>query len=130
MAGNRILLDTNIVTALFKGEEGIATKIDQAAEVFIPVIVVGELEYGALHSQQIIKNKNAINDLVNAYPVLDIDTDTAYFYGQVKAALRKQGTPIPENDVWIAAIAIKHNLTLVTRDKHFQQVHGITLEEW
>lgn len=51
-------------------------------------------------------------------------------YGKIKSSLRKKGSPIPENDIWIAAIALRHNLTLVTRDKHFNEITGLKLKNW
>lgn len=127
MTGNRLLLDTNIITALLKGETAIADKIDKAKEVFIPAIVTGELYYGALHSSRIQKNISNIQLLTNSYTVLPVDTGTTITYGTIKALLRKKGKPITENDIWIAAIALQHNLIVVTRDKHFKEIAGLKL---
>ncbi|TDA70360.1 MAG: type II toxin-antitoxin system VapC family toxin [Clostridia bacterium] len=55
---------------------------------------------------------------------------TAYYYGQVKAQLKVKGHPIPENDIWIAAAALQHGLTLVSRDTHFKPIEGLSLEAW
>ena len=65
-----------------------------------------------------------------AAAVLPCDRATAARYGELKAALRAQGTPIPENDLWIAALARQHALTLVTRDAHFAGVRGLVVERW
>lgn len=130
MAGNKILLDTNIITALLKGEEGIADKIDNATSANIPVIVVGELYYGAMYSQHIQKNTLDIQKLIANYSVLNADEKTAEKYGIIKADLRKKGKPIPENDIWIAAIAQQYNLTLITRDGHFDSIDTISKEKW
>ena len=64
------------------------------------------------------------------YPVLPVDTETARVYGIIKASLRKQGTPIPENDIWIAALAKQHDLTLSTRDGHFENVPELEIARW
>jgi len=130
MTGNKVLLDTNIISALLKGEADVAGKIDKAAEVNIPIIVVGELYYGAHYSTRIEKNINAIEKLTATYNVISHTNQTAKIYGSIKAQLRKKGTPIPENDIWIAAIAQQHNLTLITRDKHFREIEGITIRKW
>jgi len=61
---------------------------------------------------------------------LDSDVETTRNYGRIKAQLRKKGKPIPNNDVWIAAIALQYDLTVVTRDKHFDQVDGLKIEKW
>jgi tRNA(fMet)-specific endonuclease VapC len=130
MTGNKILLDTNIISALLKGEPLIADKIDKASAVFIPAIVIGELYYGALYSSRIQKNTASIQLLTNSYKVLPVETGTTVFYGTIKALLRKKGKPIPENDIWIAAIALQHNLTVVSRDKHFKEITGLKLKTW
>ena len=104
--------------------------MDTAGQVFIPAIVIGELEYGAMYSQQVEKNKSNIKQLVQAYPILSIDKDTAEVYGRIKAVLRSKGKPIPENDIWIAALAQQHNMLLISRDRHFSEIEGISIEEW
>jgi tRNA(fMet)-specific endonuclease VapC len=130
MTGNNILLDTNIVSALFKGEVSIANQIDQSEEIYIPVIVIGELYYGAEYSTQVSKNIANIITLSKTYPILYADIDTARIYGIIKAVLRKQGTPIPENDIWIAALARQYQLTLITRDKHFAHIEELNIFNW
>jgi len=130
MIGNRILLDTNIISAWLKGEKSLANKIDEAEDVYIPVVVLGELYYGAQYSTQIHTNISNIEKLVARYDVLNTNSETAALYGIIKASLRKKGKPIPENDIWIAGIARQHNLTLVTRDRHFNEVDGIATTKW
>jgi len=130
MTGSRFALDTNIVSALLKGESAIADHIDAAESVFVPIIVVGELYYGAAFSSQVAKNTEDIKKIILHYPVLSLDEDTTKTYGSIKADLRKKGKPIPENDIWIAAIAIQNDLGLVTRDNHFKEIDGLPLIEW
>ncbi len=122
MIGNNYLLDTNIISALFKGEEIIASKITAANKIYIPVIAIGELYYGAELSNNSLKYISDIEELKASYPVLVVDEITSKKYGSIKASLRKKGKPIPENDIWISASALQHNLTVVTRDKHFIEV--------
>lgn len=130
MTGNKVLLDTNIISALLKGEPGIADKIDSTKSVFIPVIALGELYYGASYSKHVNKNTRNAQKIAQSYPLLLVDEETAVKYGSIKAALRKKGTPIPENDIWIAAIALQHDLTVITRDKHFKEVDGLSIQNW
>lgn len=130
MTGNKLLLDTNIISAWLKGETPIADKIDKAKEVHIPIIVLGELYYGALYSTHVQKNIRDIQKITAHYSVLHIDETTTIVYGTIKAALRKKGKPIPENDIWIAAIAQRYQLTLVTRDKHFKEIESISCKNW
>jgi tRNA(fMet)-specific endonuclease VapC len=61
---------------------------------------------------------------------LKVDEETSLAYGNIKAALRKKGKPIPENDIWIAAIAEQHKLIVITRDKHFKEIESIKLKSW
>lgn len=130
MIGNKFLLDTNIIVGWLKGETSIANKIDKAKEIYIPVIVLGELYYGALYSTQIEKNIQQITTVTLNYNILSIDEETTNAYGNIKAALRKKGKPIPENDIWIAAIALRHELVLVTRDKHFKEIDSLKTKSW
>lgn len=130
MTGNKFLLDTNIIVLWLNGESDIADKIDLAKEIHIPVIVLGELYFGAMNSTQIQKNLNEIQKVASYYNVLLIDEQTTINYGNIKTILRKKGKPIPENDIWIAAIAQRHKLTISTRDKHFKEIEDISLIKW
>lgn len=130
MTGSNVLLDTNIISAWLKGEAAIADKIDESAQVYIPVIAVGELYYGAQYSTHIKKNISNINKVITRYNVLYINEDTASVYGVIKAGLRKKGKPVPENDIWIAAIARQHELILITRDKHFKEIEQLDIASW
>lgn len=86
--------------------------------------------YGAQYSTQVEKNIENITRLTERYPVLHVNASTAALYGIIKAALRKKGKPIPENDIWIAAIAQQYSLPLITRDKHFNEIDSIAILEW
>jgi len=130
MIGSKYLLDTNIIIAWLQGESAIANEIEKAEEVHIPVIVVGELYYGATFSTHVQKNINEIKKVTSNYNVLLIDEETAINYGNIKTALRKIGKPIPENDIWIAAIAQQYELIVVTRDNHFKIINSISLQNW
>ena len=125
-----LLLDTNIVIALFDSERAMLRKRKRAERGFLPSIVVGELFYGAYHSNQVRKNVAHIESFALANSVLFCDTDTARHYGQIKSQLRRHGRPLPDNDIWIAALAIQYDLTLVSRDKHFKEVSDLKVEFW
>lgn len=126
----RYLLDTNIIIALFANEESIMDDLAQADEVFIPSIALGELYYGAKKSGRSQANLERIEDLVADSTVIECDSDSARQYGNVKSRLRLKGRPLPENDVWIAALALQYGLTLVTRDAHFQEVEDLQAVAW
>ncbi|HPZ09106.1 MAG TPA: type II toxin-antitoxin system VapC family toxin [Candidatus Eremiobacteraeota bacterium] len=118
----KLLLDTNIIIALFNGEIVIQEKIAEVTDIFISTTVLGELYYGAYRSSQIEENLEKINSFASVIPLLLCDGNTANEYGIIKNLLRKKGTPIPENDIWIASIAKQYNLTLATRDNHFNAI--------
>jgi tRNA(fMet)-specific endonuclease VapC len=126
----KVLLDTNIVIALFADEASVKQQLAIVGEIFIPSIVLGELYYGARKSARAEQNIARIDEFAAGNTVLLCDTTTARQYGMIKAQLRVKGKPIPENDIWIVAIAEQHQLTLVTRDSHFQHVDGLVIEQW
>ncbi len=126
----RHLLDTNIIIAFFKSDENVQNHLAQSTEVFVPVIALGELFYGALHSSQVDKHLQQVQDFASDASVLLCDCSTAEEYGQIKNELKTKGNPLPENDIWIAAIARQHNLTVVTRDQHFKLIDALPIEEW
>lgn len=130
MNGENYLLDTNIIIASFAGEKSVNEKIDAANKIFIPIIVVGELFFGAAKSSKKSDNIKKIKEFVKGSIIIEFGVKTAEIQGLIKKGLRKKGNPIPENDIWIAAIAQNYNYTLVTRDKHFVNVEGIDVELW
>ncbi|MBP90720.1 MAG: VapC toxin family PIN domain ribonuclease [Planctomycetaceae bacterium] len=119
------LLDTNIVVALFKDDKEVRKQLSASTEVFLPSIVIGELYYGARHSAHVERNMTQVQELAKAMTVLACDADTAEYYGEVKNDLKVKGNPSSENDVWIAAVAKQHLLTVVTRDQHFKAIGGL-----
>ena len=84
----------------------------------------------ARKSTRVQDNLARIDDFASTNVVLACDTETARRYGEIKERLRARGRPIPENDIWIAAIALQHALTLATRDAHFETVEGLRLAAW
>lgn len=124
------LLDTNIVIALFAREAPVLQGLTKAEGVFIPSIVIGELYYGAYRSGQRDVNLARITQFVVDSVVLNCDVETAHHYGVIKDTLHRRGRPVPENDLWIAALARQHQLTLVTRDAHFTHIPNLAVESW
>ena len=102
----------------------------QATEVFVPSIVLGELFYGARKSGQAHANIARIEEFAGDTVVLGCDALTGWEYGLIKNDLRIRGRPIPENDIWIAAIAMQHGLTVVSRDGHFDEVNNLSVTPW
>jgi tRNA(fMet)-specific endonuclease VapC len=128
MRDGELLLDSNVAIALFRHDAGVQQALWAAQRIFIPVIVVGELFAGALKAGQAQQERARIKALLASGQVLDCDVETAEHYAQVKDELRRRGRPIPENDVWIAALARQHGLTLASRDGHFDEVGGLRRE--
>ncbi len=129
MNGN-ILLDTSIVIPFFNNDISIREKLSKAQNVFVPFVVIGELYYGAYKSFRTIENIRRIDIFVNDSVVLSYSTEVAREYGKLKTELKNQGSPIPENDIWIGAVARHFNLTLATRDQHFSQIKLLKTEYW
>lgn len=129
MAGRR-LLDTNAVIAFFRRDRAIHARMEQLDECFMSTIVVGELLYGALHSSRATENIARVESFAMSVTVLPCDLQSAAEYGRIKHELRLNGTPIPENDIWIASVAAQHNLTVLSNDKHFDLVAQLQREGW
>jgi tRNA(fMet)-specific endonuclease VapC len=121
------LLDTNIVVSILNQEVGIEQRL-QGMSVVIPSIVLGELYFGARRSARVEENLRRIEAFIAGYPILACDKATAEEYSRVKQRLTAKGRPLPENDIWIAAVARQHGLTLITHDKHFAHVDGLSVE--
>jgi len=130
LMSGRFILDTNIVIALFSGETSTKEHLLKADEVFISSTVLGELFFGAFKSKRSKTNLKRISDFADNISILMCDKDTAYQYGIVKNKLLEKGKPIPENDIWIAAVAMQNNLILVTRDGHFSEIEDLKYEKW
>ena len=126
----RYSLDTHIMTAFFKQESAVVQQVEKAPVVFVSAIVLGELYYGAYYSDRVSENLNRLRSLREDANLLLVDDETATFYGAIKAQLRKKGKPIPENDLWIAALAMQHDLTLVSRDQHFARIDELNWVQW
>lgn len=98
--------------------------------LFVPLVALGELYKGALKSARPAQNLQQINTLLGIVAVLNPDPATARQYAGIAAALERAGTLIPENDMWIAAVAMECDMPLATLDAHFQRVPGLTVLDW
>lgn len=125
----KYILDSNVIIDLFRGDQDTISRIRAIKEVAVPAIVLGELYFGANKSNQTLKRTKEIQHLEELVHVLNVTNKTAQINGRIKDQLRIKGTPIPENDIWIAAIVKEHQLPLVTKDRHFESVDGITVEK-
>jgi tRNA(fMet)-specific endonuclease VapC len=126
---NGLLLDTNIIIAILNKETSIDAHL-AGRTAFISSTVMGELHYGAYKSSRVTQNRKQIEEFVAGYIILPCDGATGELFGQIKAAQEAKGRKIPENDYWIAASAYQHDLILVTRDEHFNEVDNLMTEKW
>ncbi len=124
----RLALDTHRYTDLCRGQTEVVETIERAMEVWLPFIVVGELRAGFAVGNQGPRNEAVLRRLL-LKPGVDIlyaDEQTTHHYAAVYRQLRKQGTPIPTNDMWIAALVLQHSLALYDRDAHFDALPQLT----
>lgn len=117
----RLALDTSRYTDLCRGDASVVQMVELADEVWLPFIVLGELRAGFAVGSQGPRYEAVVRRflLKPGVSVLYADEQTTHHYGTVYRQLRKQGTPIPTNDMWIAALVLQHSLVLCARDTHF-----------
>ena len=125
-----ILLDTSIVVRHFRDGKALESNFAAYEELYLPQAAVAELYSGAFRSARPEKNLQQIKLFLEAVDVLVPNEATPEVYGRISAQLASSGTPIPQNDIWISAIALQSNLPLATADKHFQNVDGLTVLLW
>ena len=120
----RVALDTNRLTDLFQGDAALGEQLAICEQVCIPLVVLAEIKAGIYGGNQQSKNEALLRLLLarETVTVLLPDRDTAEHYARLYVQLKRAGTPVPDNDLWIAAIALQHDLILVTRDKHFDRI--------
>src|SRR5258706_6788603 len=124
------LLDTVAAIARLNGDAAFQAALDPQATLSIPIIVLGELYAGAENSAYVDANIKSIVTLASGASILLCDEQTARQYAKIVQQLRKKGRPIPQNDMWIAALVIQHHLTLLTRDGHFSHIGGLLVKSW
>ena len=112
------------------GDETIQEKMRNTDRVFLASSAIGELYYGAQKSDRPRENIRRIDRLTQRFPIYSCNLETARWYGIIKNQLHQKGRLIPDNDLWIAAIAMQHGLILVTRDAHFDEVESLQTERW
>lgn len=125
-----IVLDTSVVIAVLRGVAGIEARLDQAERLWLPLIALGELELGVELASNTAAQRSALDAFLPAVGLLALTTATARNYARLRGALQRAGTPIAENDLWIAALAAEHGWPVATRDAHFARVAGLTVLDW
>jgi len=129
VAVNELLIDTNIYSYAMRGDAEVVSALQRASQVAICSISIGELLSGFKAGSNEQKNRDELAEFLDAPRVRlhGVTENTAEFYAEVLNELRKAGTPIPTNDIWIAAVAQEHGLRLFSKDRHFEQVPGLLL---
>lgn len=127
MAVRAILLDTNAYTAFKQNAPEALEIIQQAPLIGISSIILGELLGGFVFGFKEEVNRRELRQFLNSSRVrmIAVDEETSEYYARVYSSLRKKGKPIPTNDMWIAATALQHRLSLFSYDNHFQSVDGL-----
>lgn len=125
-----MILDTNALSAIAEAEPAAVAIIARVQIVAIPVIVLGEYRYGIAQSRRQAEYERWLSDHLPACRVLEISEETAARYAEVRLQLKRSGTPIPANDVWIAALCRQHALPILSRDVHFDAVRGVRRLTW
>jgi len=125
----RALVDTNIYSLAMRGDSDVLDHMQRLDEIGFSVISLGELLSGFLGGGRQDENRQGLARFLDSprVRVLAIDEETTEFYAFTFQALRRAGTPIPTNDLWIAALAQRHGLPVYTRDAHFRAVPGLVL---
>ncbi len=124
---NKILIDTNIYSSAFKGDPKIITTLRYVSHIGISSISIGELLSGFKAGNREKENRKELGEFLDSPRVslYSADSDTAEYYSSILNQLKSQGTPIPTNDIWIAAVAFQHGLELYTLDTHFLKIKGL-----
>jgi tRNA(fMet)-specific endonuclease VapC len=120
----RVALDTNRYVDLCQGVDETVRLLEEADTILLPFVVLGELRAGFVHGRRQAENERTLRRflLKDGVDVLFADDQTTHHYASVFRQLRKQGTPIPTNDMWLAALVLQHNLALHARDRHFDHL--------
>jgi len=127
---NRILMDTSAYSAMRRGDGRLRIHVQEASEIYLSPVVIGELLFGFLGGSLLAQNRELLREFLESprVGVLILDEETAERYAVLREYLRQHGKPIPVNDLWIAASAAQHSLRLVTLDDHFKHVPQVLLE--
>lgn len=125
-----MILDTNGLSAFFDGEERVVTRLSETDAVHLPVIVIGEYRFGLRSSKLRKEREPHLVAFTRSCSVLAVFESTADAYATIKQDLKRAGTPIPENDIWIAALALEYSLPILSGDSHFDAVSRVERISW
>lgn len=120
----RLVLDTSAYSHFKRNDEAVVSIVTTAEWIGVPAIVLGELRAGFRRGTRVEANERELSAFLGhrVVHVLDVDDDAAAFYADIVAALLAAGTPLPTNDIWIAAVAAREGAVVVTYDAHFRAI--------
>jgi tRNA(fMet)-specific endonuclease VapC len=123
----KVLIDTNIYSLAMRGDRHVTDALKRIDQIGISAISIGELFSGFKGGNFEEKNKTELNIFLDSPRVMifPIDVETADFYASILNNLKSKGTPIPTNDIWIAAVAFQNGFKLFSKDKHFNVIPGL-----
>ena len=126
---NRVLLDTSAYSTFMKGSPEALAAIQTADEIYLNPVVVGELLSGFLRGSRTTTRQRQLQEFLASPRVraADVDETTSERYAVILNSLWTAGTPLPTNDIWIAATAMQHGLQVVTQDAHYQKIAQIVV---
>jgi predicted nucleic acid-binding protein len=125
-----VILDTNALSAFIDGDASVGEILRHGPRAAIPVIVLGEFRYGIAQSRYRSAYETWLETHLRHFDVLAVTAETATAYAALRAALKREGRPIPANDAWIAALALEHRLPVLSRDPHFDAVPKLERRSW
>jgi tRNA(fMet)-specific endonuclease VapC len=129
MAMNCVVVDANVLIDVINGRGDYAVILGKAAKVLVPLIVLGEIHAGFSNTHADRAKRRAVENFLNIPSVetITLSEETVGFYAAIRRQLKQAGTPIPQNDVWIAAQTLEHGAVLCTRDDDFKAVANLRL---
>jgi tRNA(fMet)-specific endonuclease VapC len=125
-----LIVDTNALSAICDGDPQIKPLVQKASHLALTVITLGEYRFGVLQSRRRLEYEEWLDSELHRFTVLPVTNITSRFYAGLRSELKRGGTPIPSNDIWIAALSREHNLPVLSRDGHFDRVPGLRRLTW
>ena len=125
-----MIFDTNALSAFLLADRDLLAAVPGHTVIRLPVIVLGEYRFGLSKSRERVRLGRLLDEFQKFVEVLPVDAMTVQPYAEIRRQLHKEGRPIPQNDAWIAALAVQHELPVLTRDGHFEGISGVRCVSW
>lgn len=125
MVMEKVALDTNVVIEIMRGNSKVIQQIEDFQLFCVPVTVCGELLFGVLNSPKSDTEIQKYHRFMATTEVLEVNIGVVENYAKIRYSLKQKGRPIPENDIWIAAIAMSNDMLLLSNDEHFLEIDGL-----